>query len=233
MDLPVVLATANPDKAREICEILTEVIGSPLAAWALTFADDTIAFYVTTPERLVAERAEIPPVSRRPDVEETGATLEENARIKARGVAAVLGIPTIADDTGLEVDALAGAPGVRAARYAGVDATYADNVRKLLAELDHASAERDDRRTARFATVAIAHWPDGREVATRGEVEGVITRAPRGGGGFGYDPVFAPVEGDGRTFAEMTIDEKHRLSHRGRAFRALASALAGTGGGGT
>lgn len=226
MKLPVVLATANPDKAREICEILTEVVGRSLAAWALTVDDDIVAFYVTTPERLVDELPDLPRLAVRPDVEETGATLEENARIKARGVAAVIGLATIADDTGLEVDALGGAPGVRAARYAGPDATYADNVGKLLHELEGAGVDAGQvLRTARFATVATTCWPDGRELSVRGEVEGVITAVPRGAGGFGYDPVFAPVEGDGRTFAEMSADEKHMLSHRGRAFRALAAAL--------
>ena len=127
-----------------------------------------------------------------------------------------------ADDTGLEVDALDGAPGVYAARYAGPDATYADNVAKLLRELEGVYPAL---RTARFATVAIASWPDGREVVAQGVVEGVIAAAPAGEYGFGYDPVFVPVEGDGRTFAQMSAAEKHALSHRGRAFTALAAAL--------
>jgi XTP/dITP diphosphohydrolase len=157
-----------------------------------------------------------------PDVEETGATLEENARIKATGLAGALGMLTIADDTGLEVDALDGAPGVYSARYAGPDATYDDNVAKLLRELEGVYPAL---RTARFATVALARWPDGRELVERGEVEGVITAAPAGHNGFGYDPVFVPTEGDGRTFAQMTAAEKHALSHRGRAFAALVAAL--------
>ena len=127
-----------------------------------------------------------------------------------------------ADDTGLEVDAIDGAPGVHAARYAGPDATYADNVAKLLRELEGVYPAL---RTARFATVAMTCWPDGREVASRGEVEGVIAAAPAGEHGFGYDPVFVPTEGDGRTFAEMTGAEKHAVSHRGRAFAALAETL--------
>ena len=131
-------------------------------------------------------------------------------------------MPAIADDTGLEVDALDGAPGVYAARYAGPDATYADNVAKLLRELEGVYPAL---RTARFATVAIACWPDGREVAARGEVEGVIAAAPAGENGFGYDPVFVPTEGDGRTFAQMTAAEKHAVSHRGAAFAALAETL--------
>ena len=227
MKLPVVLATANPDKAREICEILTEVVGHSLAAWALTVDDDTVAFYVTTPERLVEELPDLPRVSVRPDVEETGATLEENARIKARGVAEVIGLATIADDTGLEVDALGGAPGVRAARYAGPDATYADNVGKLLDDLQDAGAGAgagSERRTARFATVATTCWPDGREVSVRGEVEGVITAAPRGAGGFGYDPVFV-VPRLGKTLAQLSSSQKNRLSHRSQAFSKVPALL--------
>jgi XTP/dITP diphosphohydrolase len=164
-----------------------------------------------------------PPVlARAPDVEETGTTLEDNARIKARGVEAATGLPAIADDTGLVVDALGGAPGVFSARYAGPDAVAADNVAKLLRELDGVP---DERRTARFRTVVLAAWPDGREMVVEGSVEGVIVREPRGTAGFGYDPVFVPAEGDGRTFAEMTAEDKHALSHRGRAVRALALAL--------
>ena len=128
----------------------------------------------------------------------------------------------MADDTGLEVDALDGAPGVHSARFAGDDASYTDNLDRLLTELDGIP---DGRRTARFKTVALVRYPDGREVMATGTVEGTIAGRPSGVGGFGYDPVFVPVEGDGRTFAEMG-DEKHSLSHRGRAFRTLARHLA-------
>ncbi|MDQ1397163.1 MAG: XTP/dITP diphosphohydrolase, partial [Acidimicrobiaceae bacterium] len=124
--------------------------------------------------------------------------------------------------TGLEVDALGGAPGVFTARFAGEGATYADNVAKLIRDLAAVPAER---RTARFRTVALARFPDGREVVAEGEVRGTIATEGRGANGFGYDPVFVPDDGDGRTFAEMTSDEKHALSHRGRAFRSLAAAL--------
>jgi XTP/dITP diphosphohydrolase len=155
-------------------------------------------------------------------VDETGDTLEDNARLKAEALCAATGLPAIADDTGLEVDALGGAPGVRSARFAGEDATYADNVNLLLDRLRDVPS---GRRGARFATVALARWPDGREVAAFGDVVGVITTEARGGEGFGYDPVFAPEEGDGRTFAEMAPTEKHELSHRGRAFRTLADGL--------
>lgn len=155
------------------------------------------------------------------DVVEDGLTLEDNARIKARAVMAATGRAAVADDTGLEVAALGGAPGVSSARYAGPDATYADNVAALLGALDGAAD-----RTARFRTVALACFPDGREVVAEGVVDGEIATAPRGPGGFGYDPVFVPAEGGGRTFAEMTAGEKNAVSHRGRAFRALAALLA-------
>ncbi len=190
-----VLATANPDKAAEIQAVLADV-GAPVT---LRPRDPSL-----------------------PEVEETGLTLEDNARLKAIDVCQHTGLPAIADDTGLEVDALDGAPGVRSARFAGENASYADNVHLLLERL-HAVPEA--RRGARFATVAIARWPDGTEVTALGTVEGVIAPAPRGDGGFGYDPVFVPVEGDGRTFAEMDPTEKHACSHRGRAFRTLAEGL--------
>jgi XTP/dITP diphosphohydrolase len=157
-----------------------------------------------------------------PDVVEDGDTLLDNARLKARALCAATGMPAVADDTGLEVDALDGAPGVYSARFAGDDATYADNVAKLGREL---AARPGAARSARFRSVALVAYPDGREVAAEGVVEGTIAEAPRGEGGFGYDPVFVPADGDGRTFAEMDDDQKNAISHRGRAFRALASAL--------
>ncbi len=155
-----------------------------------------------------------------PDVDETADTLEGNARLKAMAVCEATGEVAVADDTGLEVEALGGRPGVRAARYAGPGATYGDNVARLLAELDGVA----DRR-ARFRTVALARFPDGREVIAEGTVEGDIAGAPRGTNGFGYDPVFVPADGDGRTFGEMTRAEKEAVSHRGRAFRALLASL--------
>jgi XTP/dITP diphosphohydrolase len=156
-----------------------------------------------------------------PDVVEDADTLEGNARLKAAAVAAATGRPAIADDTGLEVVALDGAPGVLAARFAGEDATYAANRAKLLAALDG----RADRR-ARFRTVVVIAWPDGRETVAEGVCDGVIAEEERGERGFGYDPVFVPVEGDGRTFAEMSDQEKNALSHRARALRNLLSRLA-------
>ena len=219
---PLILATRNVDKAREIVEILVERIDAPLVAYAVDVVGTTIAFLLEHPERIAAVVAALPTLTAEPDVEETGSTLEENARIKASALAAAIGLPAIADDTGLEVDALDGAPGIYAARYAGPDATYADNLAKLLRELE---GVYPTLRTARFATVAIACWPDGREVSVRGEVEGVIAATPAGDSGFGYDPVFVPTEGDGRSFAQMTAGEKHAISHRGRAFAKLAEAL--------
>lgn len=194
-----VLATANVDKAREMGAILGSAVGG--------------LELVPRPDDL-------------PEVEESGDTLEENARLKAVALAGATGLPAVADDTGLEVDALGGAPGVHSSRFAGERATYEENVDRLLAKLD---GVLDEERLAQFVTVVVMRWPDGREIVARGEVEGVISLEPRGAGGFGYDPVFVPVEGDGRTFAEMTGEEKHALSHRGRAFRALAEALANEG----
>jgi XTP/dITP diphosphohydrolase len=130
------------------------------------------------------------------------------------------GLPALADDTGLEVTALDGAPGVRTARFAGEPPNDANNRAKLLRDLAGAAD-----RSARFRTVAILVFPDGRELVAEGVCDGVIADAERGDRGFGYDAVFVPREGDGRTFAEMTIADKHALSHRGRAFRALAESL--------
>jgi XTP/dITP diphosphohydrolase len=188
----LVLASANPDKAAEIADILGEAV----------------------------ELRPRPPDL--PDVVEDGDTLLANARLKAVAVSEAVGLGAVADDTGLEVDALDGAPGVFTARFAGEGATYADNVAKLLVELEGVPAEV---RGARFRTVALARFPDGREVVAEGVVTGTIATEARGTEGFGYDPVFVPDEGDGRTFAEMSAGEKHAISHRGRAFRALAEAL--------
>jgi XTP/dITP diphosphohydrolase len=190
-----VLATANPDKAREIAAVL--------------HAEFPTMELVTRPSDV-------------PAVEETGTTLEDNARLKATALCRATDLPAIADDTGLEVDALDGAPGVHTARYAGPGATYSENVTRLLSELE---GVEPTRRTARFSTVAVARWPDGVEVAALGTVDGLIADAARGGNGFGYDPVFVPVDGDGRTFGEMTGNEKDAHSHRGQAFRTLAEGL--------
>jgi len=197
MALELVLASANPDKVAEIQAIL----------------GPTVTLLPRPPEV--------------PDVVEDAPTLEGNARLKAEALVAATGKPAVADDTGLSVDHLNGDPGVFTARYAGVGATYAENVEKLLRELEGVEPHE---RTARFATVALVAFPDGTEVVAHGVVEGTITEEAMGEGGFGYDPVFVP-EGDGgdRTFAQMDPDEKHEISHRGRAFRALAHELAESG----
>lgn len=189
-----VLATANPDKAREIEEILRPI--------GIT---------------LLARPPEVP------EVIEDGETLEDNALLKARALVDATGRAAIADDTGLFVDALGGAPGVFSARYAGENASYADNCRKLLLEMDGIV---DGDRTARFRTVAAVAYPDGSWFVVDGEVEGRIAEAASGENGFGYDPLFIPENGRGRTMAELSPEEKHALSHRGNAFRALAEALA-------
>ena len=190
--LRLVCASANPHKAAEIAAILGDAV------------------------ELLPRPADVP------DVVEDGESLLDNARLKARALCAATGVAAVADDTGLEVDALDGAPGVRSARFAGEDATYADNVDKLLTEL---ARHPGLARTARFRTVAIVARPDGSEVVAEGIVDGHITEAVRGDDGFGYDPVFAPADAGGRTFAEMTADEKNAISHRGRAFRSLAGKL--------
>ena len=152
-----------------------------------------------------------------PEVEEDGETLTDNALLKARAVSAVTGLPVVADDTGLEVEALGGEPGVRTARFAGPEATYRENVVVLLERMEGVA-----ERSARFVTVAALVMPDGAEVTAQGEIEGALTLRPRGEGGFGYDPVF---EVDGRTLAEMRESEKNEISHRARALRALAAKL--------
>jgi XTP/dITP diphosphohydrolase len=188
---PFVLATANPDKTREIIELLPSLQLLP------------------RPQSI-------------PEVEETGGTLTENALLKARALVAATGQAAVADDTGLEVAALGGAPGVYSSRFAGEHASYADNVAKLVADLRDVPT---GQRQARFRTVAVAVWPDGRQEIAEGIVDGVIATAPRGDNGFGYDPVFVPTDGDGRTMAEMTPAEKNAISHRGRAFTMLATQL--------
>lgn len=158
-----------------------------------------------------------------PEVDETGATYQENALLKARAVADVTGDAALADDSGLEVDALGGAPGPRSARYAGRNAGDKENLHALLRAV--AGVPRAGR-TARYRAVAVVVFPDGRHVSAEGECEGLIRTKPRGSGGFGYDPIFEPI-GWGRTMAELEADEKDRISHRGRALRALRQILNG------
>lgn len=152
-----------------------------------------------------------------PDVEETGTTLEENARLKARAVVEATGLPVLADDTGLEVEAIGGEPGVNTARFAGASAGYSENVDRMLEVMAGQS-----ERAARFRTVVALGFPDGVEVLAEGVLDGRIADEPRGSKGFGYDPIF---EVDGKTLAEMTPEEKNALSHRARAIRALVEAV--------
>ena len=189
------VASKNPDKIKEIEEVLGQI----------GLADEIVQGLDW------------------PDVEETGETLEENALIKARAVMKATGLPAIADDTGLEVEALGGEPGVHTARFAGPDATYDENVALMLEVMEGVSD-----RAARFRTVVALVFPDGVEVVAEGSVEGVITKSRRGSSGFGYDPVF---EVEGRTLAEMTPEEKNQLSHRARAIRGLGEALGLSGAG--
>lgn len=197
----LVLATRNPHKVREISELLSDV-----AVVVRSFQD-------------------LPDL---PEVDEDGETLEENAVKKAATVAAVTGLPSLADDTGLEVAALAGAPGVVSARYAGEGATYDDNNRKLLAAL--AGVPPTLRRASFRCVVALA--VPGEPVRTvEGRTDGVILLEPRGGGGFGYDPVFLP-DGHDRTYAEMDAGEKNAVSHRGKAVRAAVELVREALGGG-
>lgn len=155
------------------------------------------------------------------ELEEPFDTFEENALAKARAVVVATGQPAVADDSGIEVDALGGAPGVRSARYSGEAATDLENNRKLVRELEHVPEED---RTARYRCVAVMVTPDGGQVVAEGSCEGRIVSEPRGSEGFGYDPHFVPVE-DSRTMAEIPLNEKLGFSHRGRAFRGLAHKL--------
>ncbi len=155
------------------------------------------------------------------EVEETGETFEENSYIKAKAILDVAGVPTVADDSGLMVDALGGAPGVYSARYAGENCTYEDNNRKLLSAL---AGVPDEKRSARFVSVITMLWPDGRKIVARGECEGRILTETRGEGGFGYDPLFVP-EGYDISFGEMSPEEKNKISHRAKALMKLESIL--------
>jgi XTP/dITP diphosphohydrolase len=189
-----VIASANNDKAREMREILSQALPADV--------------------ELLARPADLIPTA------EVGASLEENAALKAREVRAATQVAAIADDTGLEVAALGGRPGVFTARYAGPGAVASENIALLLRELEGAAD-----RSARFRTVAVAALTDGSELVAEGILEGEIARNPRGEHGFGYDPVFVPAGGEGRTLAELDEGEKHALSHRGVALRRLAAEL--------
>ncbi len=193
--LTLVLATANPHKVTEIRSIL----GAAGAKVDLRPRPDEV-----------------------PDVVEDADTLAGNARLKAQALTEATELAALADDTGLEVDALGGRPGVRSARYAGRDHDDTANVARVLFELALVPAAP---RTARFRTVVLVRWPDGREVAAEGVLEGTVTDGPRGTHGFGYDPIFAPVDIPDRTLAQLAPPDKDAISHRGRALRALAACL--------
>jgi XTP/dITP diphosphohydrolase len=152
-----------------------------------------------------------------PDVEETGESYLENAALKAVAVGRALGVPAVADDSGIEVDALGGAPGMHSARYAGATATDEQNLAKLI---DAIRDVPNEERSARYRCVALVAAPDGATRSAEATCEGTLVTEARGRGGFGYDPVFVP-EGETRTMAELSAREKDLISHRGKAFRAL------------
>lgn len=191
----LVVASANPDKVAELLELL-------------------------------GDRYDVQPrPAEAPETIEDQDTLEGNAVKKAIEIAEFTGCAALADDTGLFVEALDGRPGVFSARYAGENATYEQNVTKLLAELTEAEASERDQRRAEFRTAVALIKPDGTGAVGEGSVAGTITESRRGDSGFGYDPVFEPDEGEGRTFGEMSPDEKAELSHRARALTALEEGL--------
>jgi len=186
--MQLVLATNNRDKIREIKDLLDD-----LPVTILT-RDDFLEF---------------------PDPEETGSTLEENAIIKAKEISEFCELPALADDSGLEVDELGGAPGVYSSRYAGDDVTYADNNSKLIRELKDVP---EDKRTARFRCVIAVAWDSTEIQMVEGQADGVITRDIAAGNGFGYDPLFF-YPPTGKRFSEMTLEEKNLVSHRGKALQ--------------
>lgn len=194
----VIFATGNAHKVLELESLL-----APLHIQLLSFRDATGGAF---------------------ELEETGKTFEENALLKAQHAAKLTGLPAIGDDSGLEVDALGGAPGLYSARYAGPGAKDTDNNARLLRELAALGAEPP--HVARFVCVLAMVWPDGSRapVCARGVCEGAVVPVELGGAGFGYDPLFVPA-GESRRLAQMTESEKNALSHRGRAARALCTEL--------
>jgi XTP/dITP diphosphohydrolase len=201
----LVVASHNPGKVREIDELIVPFGLTAVSAAALGL----------------------------PEPEETGSTFEENARIKARAAAARSGLPALADDSGLVVDALGGEPGVHSARWAGPDKDFAGAMRLVEERLNAVGATTPEARTARFVAVLSLAFADGTSEEFRGEVEGTIVWPPRGDRGFGYDPIFLPAS-HALTFGEMSAEEKHGwggrgdgLSHRARAFARFARARLG------
>jgi XTP/dITP diphosphohydrolase len=196
----LVIASHNPDKLREI--------GKLLAPYGLKI-ESAADLGLDEPQ-------------------ETGSTFEANAELKAATAAIASGLPALADDSGLAVDALAGEPGVRSARWAGPDRDFVRAMREVEKRLVACGATTPEMRRARFVAVVCLASPSGKVETFRGEVEGTIVWPPRGRGGFGYDPMFQP-DGEERTFAEMSAAEKHALSHRARALAAFAAAKLGAG----
>ncbi len=201
----LVVASHNPGKVREIDELIGPLGFKTVSASTLRLAE--------------------------PD--ETGTTFEENARIKSLAAATASGLPSLADDSGLVVDALGGEPGIYSARWAGPDKDFARAMRLIEERLHEAKAASPAGRTARFVAVLSLAFPDGTSEEFRGEVEGTLVWPPRGPNGFGYDPIFLPTGFD-RTFGEMSAEEKHGwdgkgegLSHRARAFARFARARLG------
>jgi XTP/dITP diphosphohydrolase len=192
--MQIVLATNNEDKIREIRHLLDDL---PVT---IMTRNDFLEF---------------------PDVEETGSTLEENAILKAKAICAFCDLPALADDSGLEVDALDGAPGVYSSRYAGANVTYADNNRKLLEDLKDVPKEK---RTARFRCVIAICWDIDNVETVEGVAEGFIAEDNVGSGGFGYDPVFY-YPPSGKRFSEMTLEEKNLVSHRGKALQEIRTVI--------
>ncbi|MBW3590086.1 MAG: RdgB/HAM1 family non-canonical purine NTP pyrophosphatase [Actinobacteria bacterium] len=191
----IVIASSNKAKIAEIVEIFSELDVTLLTKSDLSVWPD--------------------------DMEESGVTYLDNALIKARAVCRVTGKPALADDSGIEVDALDGAPGVHSARFAGANATEEENNQKLEGLL---SSTPKEKRGARYRCVAVVVFPEGDEIAAHGTCEGTIAESPKGEGGFGYDPWFIPFGGS-RRMAELSTEEKHAISHRGKALRALAEKL--------
>ena len=203
----IVCASANPDKVAEIERLLG----------TRTSDGSKLVELLPRPDEV-------------PDVVEDAPTLEGNARLKAGAILQATGLAAVADDTGLFVEALPGELGVRTARYASdrpehAHDPYGANRAKLLEALDAAGAHDLESRAATFVTVVMVRWPDGGETIVEGRCQGSIAPFERGSRGFGFDPLFVPTDGDGRTFAEMSDDEKNVLSHRGRAFRNLLQVL--------
>ncbi|NJC22789.1 XTP/dITP diphosphohydrolase [Arthrobacter pigmenti] len=203
----LVLATRNAGKLRELRALLRDQVPG------LDVDTQVIDAVAAGAPDVVAAGA--------PDVVESGVTFEENALLKAHAVAASTGIPAVADDSGLAVDVLGGAPGIFSARWSGRHGDDGANLRLLLGQLSDVPA---DRRAARFVCAAALALPGGAETVTRGELRGTLLAAPRGDGGFGYDPILQP-EGLDRSCAELSADEKNSISHRSKAFRELLPAL--------